>query len=61
MFNKILVPFGNFEHIKQALPYAVDLATQFQAELILLRILPPLRVDLIPSTASLREARVITT
>ena len=61
MMNKILVPFSYLNQINQVLPFSADLATQFQSELILLRILPPLRANWIPSGASLRKATVKTT
>lgn len=39
MINKILVPLDGSDLAKQALPYAIELAMQFEAELILVRAL----------------------
>lgn len=61
MLNKILVPFENVEPLERVLPYAASFATQFEAELILLRILPSFRADLVSSRRSLRAAKEIAT
>ncbi len=42
MFRRILVPLDGSELAEKALPYAKTLAQKYEAELLLLRILPPL-------------------
>ena len=44
MLKKILVPLDGSELAEKALPYAQALAQKFEAQLILVRILPPLIV-----------------
>lgn len=42
MYKHILIPLDGSELAEQALPHAIALAEQFHAELVLLRVLPPL-------------------
>ena len=42
MYSRILLPLDGSPLAEQALPHAVTLAETFQAELILLKVLPPL-------------------
>jgi nucleotide-binding universal stress UspA family protein len=42
-FERILLPLDGTEIANQALPYAVDLARNLDAELVLVRIVPDLR------------------
>lgn len=56
MYKRILLTLDGSELAEQALPYAVAQAEQFQAELILLRVLEPLGDKIIKRGAGFNRA-----
>lgn len=50
MYKRILLPLDGSAMAEQALPYAIAQAERFQAELILLKVIPPLVESRSPQT-----------
>jgi nucleotide-binding universal stress UspA family protein len=53
MFQRILVPLDGSRLSAQALPYSVEIAKRFDAELILVRVISPAGLVIAPQTSSM--------
>ena len=56
MFERIIVPLDGSRLSAQAVPFAAEVAKRFDAEVILVRVLPTSGLSLVPSSADTENA-----
>jgi len=55
VFERIIVPLDGSRLSAQAVPYAAEVGKRFDAEIILVRVLPPAGLSLLPPSAGAEE------
>ena len=56
MFERILVPLDGSRLSARALPFAMTIARQFNSEILLVRVVPDTKLNLIPQTGTMADA-----
>ncbi len=56
MFERILVPLDGSRLSARALPFAMTLSRQFNSEILLVRVVPDTRLNLMPQTGTMADA-----